>query len=339
MNVLIVGAGSFGTSIGKILAENNCAVKLYSHEKKVIGQINDSHENKKYLKGIKLPEGIEATESMESGLLGIDTIIVAVPSIYVASVISKISNNVEGKNIPIGIVTKGFIDIGGKPLLISEALKDLPIEKQTAYLYGPTNAHELANGTYSGFICASENKKIGDHFYKIFKSSQINIHQSQDIEGVQFGAAMKNIYAIFCGMVEGLESKGDKKIGYNTKSYIFSLFMDEMEELLSIFSNAKCKTISGVAFLGDLFMSCSSPYCRNRRFGHEIVSKEILSRNNWNIDKVLENTNYLPEGVYALKQLHKRKKNFKIKTPIIDLLYEIVYKKRDPKTIMEVIFK
>ena len=344
-SVGILGAGAWGTALGKVLAEKGFPVEIWSFEQGVADDINDNRRNEKYLPTVPdLPENITATTDIRKAADDKEFILIAIPSLFILSSIKNIltvPNIMEGQSV-IGIVTKGFITTSAGPRLIAATLEDyLPgfYKNNLVYISGPSHAEEVGSGKLTGLISASANAKNSIRFRELISCQTLMVYSSLDIVGVQVCAAMKNVIALAFGMLDALKGL-TPIIGDNTSSLLLAAGLSEMQILGHAVGATHAETFSSIAGVGDLDVTCRSQWGRNRRFGSEIIMKKIIEKYS-DIDDVISHMDeigYLSEGVVACKAVNTLAANKGLKLTITQSVFRILNRETDPmKTISELV--
>jgi len=332
----MIGAGAWGTAVAKVLAENGHQVQMWSYEQDVTHAINNSHENRTYLQGVMLPELIRASTNLSEVAESKDYLILAVPSLYLIETVKQMVrvSSVQEGSTPIAILTKGFIDGPGGPGLLTSAVENyLPgfYKDNLVYISGPSHAEEVARGKITGLISASKHAKYSIQFRELLRGPTLLVFSSLDIVGVQAAAALKNVVAIAFGMLDALKELNDK-FGDNTESLLLAAGLNEIQLLGNALGASHPQTFTSIAAVGDLDVTCRSIYGRNRRFGREIIHERKISHfsNLQDILQHIEQIGYLPEGVAASKHAFSIAQSRKLKTPIINAVYNILNREAEP---------
>lgn len=332
----IIGAGAWGTAIGKNLAEHGASVQMWDYNSAVVSEINGQHTNHRFLFGITLPKGVTATPDIREAASGKKFLILAVPSLYLLDTLTGIvsSPDIAGGKVVIGILTKGFLSSPKGPTLITNGILSVLPKKYSGnlvYISGPSHAEEVARGKLTGLISASLNGKNAIMFRELLQSSSIMVFPSLDIIGVQVCGAVKNVIAIAYGMLDALKELSDM-FGDNTESLLIAAGLNEIQILGKILGSTHQETFTSIAGVGDLDVTCKSKYGRNRRFGREIILDRILERYK-NIDDLISRISeigYLPEGVIASKNVEELRQSHNIRLPICETVYDILNNGKDP---------
>jgi len=336
-SVCILGAGAWGTALGKVIAEKGFPVEIWSFEKGVADDINTGHKNEKYLPGVTgLPSNLVATTDINRAAADKEFIIIAIPSLFILNTVKSIlsvPNIMEGRSL-IAVVTKGFITTDAGPRLIVATLEDyLPgfYKNNLVYISGPSHAEEVSRGRLTGLISASPNAKHSIRFRELLSGPFLMVFSSFDIVGVQVCAAMKNVIAVAFGMLDALKELSSF-VGDNTESLLLAAGLSEIQALGQAMGATHAETFSSIAGVGDLDVTCRSQWGRNRRFGREIVLNKITDKYK-NIDDLISNLSeigYLPEGAVACKAVNTLAASKNIKLRITQSVFRILNRETDP---------
>jgi len=348
--IAVLGAGAWGTAVAKVIADKGKDVVIWCLEESTRDDINQKHCNCRYLPGVTLPANLRATENIEEAAQGRNYIILATPSLYLLDTIKKILtvSSIREGDTAIAVITKGFLPSNKGPRLILETLEDyLPgfYRNSLVYIAGPSHAEEVSQGMITGLIAASENAKNSIRFRNLLKTKSLFVFSSFDVRGVQVAAAAKNVIAISFGMLDAFKSMGIIKINSNdsendnvvifgdgTESLLLAAGLNEIQSLGMAMGATHPETFTSISGIGDLDVTCRSPHGRNRRFGREMVEKNILQPYK-NLDDLLDRINeigYLPEGVVAAKYIKILAEKYKLKLPLAVGLYHILNRETEP---------
>ena len=336
--IAILGAGAWGTAIAKVIAEKGKDVLIWSFEEAVRDDINQNHRNSRYLPDVDLPEKIKATSDIEEAAEGKQFLIYAVPSLFLLDTVKKslsVNSIREGKTV-IAVITKGFLPSENGPRLILETMEDyLPgfFRQSLVYIAGPSHAEEVSRGKITGLIAASENAKNSIRYRDLLKSHRLFVYSSFDVRGVQAAAAAKNVIAIAFGMLDAIKTIGHADMfGDGTESLLLAAGLNEIQILGTTLGATHPETFTSIAGIGDLDVTCRSIYGRNRRFGKEIIEKNILEPFK-DIEDLLSRINelgYLPEGVAAAKYVSIIAEKHKLKMPVSVGMFKILNRELEP---------
>jgi len=342
--IAVIGAGAWGTTLAKVIAEKGKDVIIWSFEEDTCDDINKRHRNSRYLPGVDLPENLRASTDLLDTASGRDFLILAIPSLYLLQTAKQMleAPSIREGTTAIAVLTKGFLSTDKGSRLILETLEDyLPgfYRQSLVYIAGPSHAEEVSRGKITGFIAASENAKNSFRFRDLLKSKNLFVFSSFDVRGVQVAAAAKNVIAIAFGMLDALKLQGSVSgfegaslLGDGTESLLLAAGLNEIQTLGLAMGATHPETFTSISGIGDLDVTCRSVFGRNRRFGKEIIDKKILAPFK-DIDDLIFRINeldYLPEGVAAAKYVKVLAEKHRLKMPISTGLYRILNREIEP---------
>ncbi len=339
----VIGAGAWGSAIAKVLAECGHEVSLWANEAEVVESVNRFHRNDRFLPGVGLPETLRADGDPLAVASAKDLIILAVPSPFLMKVVRRIlsaPNIMEGESL-IAVVTKGFIPSPKGPRLILDSLEDhLPgfYRGNTVYVSGPSHAEEVARGRLTGLVAACPNPRNAIRVRGLFKGSRLLVFPSLDTTGVQVCGATKNVVAIAFGMLDAIkEDSSQDEFGDNSESLLLAAGLNEMQSLGIAMGATHPETFSSLAGVGDLDVTCRSVHGRNRRFGREIVGKDILApfRDHDELLARIGELGYLPEGAVAAKEVAILAEQLGLNLPIMGGVARILDKDIEPRVFLK----
>ena len=281
-SVGIIGGGAWGTGLAQAIARGGHSVQIWAIEEEVCNSINNEHENKLFLPGFKLSESITCSNDIIEVATDKEFLIIATPSIFLASTIKKIVNvpNIVDGSTVIASLTKGFVPSENGPKLVLETMEAvLPeIYKDcTVYVAGPSHAEEVAMGKVTGLVAASLNPKNSIKVRELLKVPGLMVYSSFDIIGVQICAAAKNVIAVVYGAMDAI-SETSSLIGDNCESLLMAAGLNEIQTLGFAMGATHAETFTSISGVGDLDVTCKSKYGRNRRFGQDIIKTDMLSK-------------------------------------------------------------
>ena len=332
----ILGGGAWGTGFAAALAHSGHTVQIWALEPDVKDSVNREHENKRYLPGIKLSSSITVSNDIVEVASGKEFLIIAAPSLYLASTLRKITgvpNIADGSTLVIAL-TKGFVPSPDGPKLILETIENiLPgiYKGNTVYVSGPSHAEEGAMSKLTGLIAASENPKNSIRAREMIKAPSLMVYSSFDVVGVQICAAAKNVIAVVYGALDAV-AEHSQIFGDNAESLLLAAGLNEIQTLGMAMGATHPETFTSIAGVGDLYVTCKSKYGRNRHFGQDMIKTDILARFS-DIDDLLANISkigYLPEGAVACKYIREIAERKNIKLTICDGLFRILNKEIRP---------
>ncbi len=312
--ISVVGAGGWGTALANLLANKGIDILLWAYEQEVVDEINSLHTNSTFLKGISLNQNIKATNLLTE-LCNFSCIFLSsVPTQHIRNVYSNFYP--QKSDLQIINVAKGIEQITYHRC--SEIFTDLGVSQDRyAILTGPSHAEEVARQIPTTVVVSSENLEFALWTQKTFTADSFRVYTSTDTVGCEFGGSLKNIIAIASGIIDGL------KFGDNTKAALITRGLAEINRLAVAFG-ANPQTMSGLAGLGDLFVTCNSPHSRNRMVG-ELIGKGRK------LNEIINSMKMIAEGIASTKSVYELSKKINIEIPIIEKVYEILYEDLEPR--------
>jgi len=309
--VAVLGGGSFGTVIANIIASNDNRVRLWLRNEERAESINRQRQNAEYLPGYILHEKREATASLAYAVRGVDVLFVAVPSSSFRAVVRELAGHVSPDCLVISL-TKG-IEPGGFRLMSEILRQEMPANPR-GVLSGPNLAGEIAAGHITGSVIASDSPGINTRIHDLLHSQSFLIYSSGDMYGVELGGALKNVYAILAGVGAALG------LGENTIGMLLTRSLAEMSRF-AVQMGANPMTFLGLAGVGDLFVTCSSPLSRNYQVGLALGRGQPL-------DDILAAMDQVAEGINTLGLLKAEADQRQVHMPLVKGLYAILYEHR-----------
>jgi glycerol-3-phosphate dehydrogenase (NAD(P)+) len=305
--VVVLGGGSFGTVLANLAASNGHHVSLWVRDSEQALRINSEGANATYHPELKLSENIQASDSLESIMKNASIVFIATPSIVFEQIIKRISKLLEDDSYVISC-TKG---IKGNPFrTLSDIIKS-NIDNTIGVLSGPNLAKEIAENKVTGSVIASSDSNLVDFVKTILSSDTFKIYSSNDMQGIELAGALKNIYAIICGLADAIE------VGENAIGLILTRSMAEMSRFAEA-KGANPITFLGLAGMGDLVATCTSKLSRNYRLGYNLGK-------GMNLKEAKEEIGQVAEGIRTLQVIRNESLELDIKMPLVESLYNIMY--------------
>jgi glycerol-3-phosphate dehydrogenase (NAD(P)+) len=312
----ILGAGGWGTALTKVVAEKGERVTLWCHGDESFRAIVENRENRIYLPGVRLPETVVATQSLDQAVAGKNLLVCALPSHVVREVISQVAPRV-GVETMILCATKGLEE--GSLKTMGELFVELfgaERKSRHAFLSGPTFASEVARGLPAAVTVAACDSTVARAVQQVFSTLNLRVYTSSDVVGVQMGGVVKNVIAIAAGISDGLE------LGQNARAALITRGLAEMTRLAERMG-ADPRTLAGLPGLGDLILTCAGDLSRNRRVGLQIAAGKSL-------EEITGSTRMIAEGVRNTRSLYALAKRLEVEMPIVDQMYEVLYAGKRP---------
>lgn len=315
--IAVIGAGSWGTALSMVLADNGHDVRLWSHNENQVEEINQHHTNKKYLPEIVLPETIVGYASLSGALAGVERIVLAVPTKAIREVLAQV-RAVQTAPLTVIHVSKGIEP--DSLLRISEMIvQEMPGEllKGVVVLSGPSHAEEVSLRHPTTVTVSSEDMSEAESAQDLFINQNFRVYTNPDVIGVEIGGALKNIIALAAGITDGLG------YGDNAKAALITRGLAEIARL-GTKMGANPLTFSGLTGIGDLIVTCTSVHSRNWRAGNLLGKGQTL-------EEVLDNMGMVVEGVRTTKAAYQLTQKYHVSMPITTALYDVLFKNCSPK--------
>ena len=306
--VSVIGGGSFGTVIANIAAENGHEVGFWMRSEEVASEVNRLHENSQYLPGYKLSESIVASHIMSESVADSQIVFVAVPSHSFREVVKNMVAHVDPDSMLVS-TTKGIE--AGAFLLMSQVLNEEAPGAKIGVLSGPNLAKEIAAKNLTGTVIASNHEDVRKAVKETLRSDFFRVYTNDDMFGVELGGSLKNIYAIIAGMAAAIG------MGYNTNSMLVTRSLTEMARFGREIG-ADPMTFLGLAGVGDLVVTCSTPLSRNYRIG-------MALGNGKSIEEAVIEVGQVAEGVNTVKLVKHKADELGVYMPLVNGLYRIIY--------------
>lgn len=317
MKIAVIGGGSWGTALARLLSRKGHDISLWVHEKEVLESIRSTRENKIYLPEVTLPEALHVSTNIEEVLTGAKWVLFVVPSHVSRGVLTQMSPHLT-PHIPIISATKG---IEQKSLmLISEVIQEVTQRDNTdriAVLSGPSFAKEIVLEHPTAVSLAATDARLAARIQTAFSTRFFKLFFSPDLTGVQLGGALKNVIALAAGGSDGLG------FGYNTKAVLMSCGLSEIARL-GVAMGADSKTFYGLSGIGDLFLTCSGAHSRNRSVGQQMGNGVPL-------DEIQKKMKMVAEGIYTTESAFALSKKHQIEMPIVREIYHVLFKGKSPR--------
>jgi len=314
INVSVIGAGSMGTAVSILLANNGHTVKMWSPFKEEVEMICKYREQTDKLSGAKIPDSVLCTNDLELSVGNVDMIVLVIPTQTIRENIKQITKYIKNDSV-IACFSKGLEQSTG--LRPSEViLQEMP-KCHAVALSGPCHAEELSKGIPSAYVAASESKEMAEFAQDVFMSGSFRVYTSLDVIGVELGGALKNIIALCAGISDGLG------FGDNTKAALMTRGMAEIIRL-GVAMGANPHTFSGLTGFGDLVVTCTSMHSRNRRAG-------ILIGQGKTVKQATDEVKMIVEGISTTVAAYELSKRRNIAMPITTEAYNVLFKGKDAR--------
>lgn len=304
--VAVIGGGSFGTALANLLAENGHKVLMWMRDAQQAEIIRTERQSPRYLKGIPIHAAVDPTTDLAQAIKP-DLLFIALPSSALREVLKPIANELNNKILV--SMTKGIE--ANTFLLMSQILQELAPQAKIGVLSGPNLAREIAEHALTATVIASEDTNVCQQVQEVLHGRTFRVYASNDRYGVELGGALKNVYAIMSGMTVALG------MGENTRATLITRALAEMTRF-AVKLGANPMTFLGLAGVGDLLVTCSSPKSRNYQVGYAIGQGLSL-------EEAVSRLGEVAEGVNTLKVLKAKSDELGIYMPLVTGLYAIIF--------------
>jgi glycerol-3-phosphate dehydrogenase (NAD(P)+) len=305
-----MGAGAWATTIANLLSTKGFDVRMWGKDRRLLHNIRTSRENKKYLSGVRLSHNLKITPSLQEAVRGADLVVLGIPIQFMRPIVRRVARYLDDNavivNLGKGIENKTFSR--GSEIIRQETKSKFPI----AVLSGPNIAQEIVKKIPSKSVISASDVRYLPWLQELFTTSYFKVFSNPDLVGVELSGALKNVIAILAGISDGLG------YGDNTKSGIITRGLSEMMQF-GIHFGANPNTFFGLAGMGDLVVTCSSPYSRNRTFG-ELIAK---GRSPKEALRMLHGR--IPEGFETSRAVFNLSQRIGISMPLSKQVYRILH--------------
>ncbi|WP_338206624.1 NAD(P)H-dependent glycerol-3-phosphate dehydrogenase [Lactobacillus juensis] len=313
--IAVLGAGSWGTVLGSMLADKGYEIVLYGNNAEVNNEVNQHHTNEHYMKNWQVNETVTATGDLNQALKGVEIVLFVLPTQAIRSVAQNVSKVLQKTNAKPLIVTatKG-IEPGSKKL-ISEILTEEIYpddEDKIVAISGPSHAESVAQKDLTAISCASTSRENAQKVQQLFSNDYFRLYTNSDLIGVEVAGAVKNVIAIAAGILVG------KHYGDDAKAALMTRGLAEITRLGVNYFGADPMTFSGLSGIGDLIVTCTSVNSRNWRCGKQLGEGKSL-------DYILQNMGQVVEGATTVKAVHELCQEKQIDMPISEAIYRVLY--------------
>jgi glycerol-3-phosphate dehydrogenase (NAD(P)+) len=314
--VAVLGAGSWGTSLAKLVAGKGYETRLWARRPEQAAAINEARENATYLAGFTLPQTLTATHDLGAALDGASLVLAVVPSHGVRRMIEEAGDALP-REAPICAAIKGIEQ--DSLMMVSQIFEDvLPPERRRmlAFLGGPSFAKEVAQDIPTAVTVAGRDRDVTARVQHALNTDRFRVYSTEDVIGVELGGALKNVVAIAAGIADGLG------FGLNTRAALITRGLAEMSRLGAKLG-ANPLTMAGLGGMGDLVLTCTGDLSRNRTVGLELGRGRRLS-------EILDGMNMVAEGVRTAKSAKELAEREGVDMPIVDEVYRVLYEDKPP---------
>ena len=315
--ITVFGMGSFGTALANVLAENGHTVLMWGKNEDSVKELNDHHQNNRYLKDVVLNSSIKATSDINEAVNFTDIYLMALPTKAMREVTSQIDGLINTKKTFIH-VAKGIENDTFKR--VSEMIEDSISEEHNGgigVLSGPSHAEEVVIKQPTTVAASSKDEKVSELIQDLFMNDYLRVYTNNDLVGVELGGALKNIIAVASGIVAGMG------YGDNAKAALMTRGLAEISRLGEK-SGADPMTFLGLGGIGDLIVTCTSTHSRNYTLGYKLGQGQTM-------DEALNEMNMVVEGIYTTNSVYHLAKQQNVDMPITNALYKVLFEDKPVK--------
>lgn len=317
----VIGAGSWGTALAQLISSNAEDVLLIPRSAEMAEAINEKKQNPKYLKDLLLRENISASISLQKAVSA-EVLILAVPTSAIRNTAQQLKENGIPPETVLISVSKGIER--GTGLRMSEIIEEILPENPIAALSGPNHAEEVSLDQPTCTVIGCRDHALAKSLQPLFTSSMFRAYTCDDIIGVEWGGAMKNIFAIAAGIAQGL------KLGDNAIAALVTRGLAEMKRVGTAFG-AQQATFSGLSGVGDLMTTCYSHHSRNHQVGLALAK-------GLTVQEAEEQLKMVAEGVRNTQSIYEQVQLKGLDAPLIHAVYSVLYQGVHPGKAIEALF-
>jgi glycerol-3-phosphate dehydrogenase (NAD(P)+) len=311
----ILGAGSWGTALGLLAANNNQPTLLWEHDPAVARQLEKDRQNERFLPGIAFPEQLQITDDLDRCISECSEIVVVVPSVAFRSVLQSIAPRLSAEQ-GLAWASKGLDQDNGQ--LLNQVAEDiLGDDFPLAVISGPSFAHEVALKKPTAVSLASNSDDLAQRLIHLLHNEHFRLYTADDLTGVCLGGSYKNVLAIAAGISDGLE------LGFNARAALITRGLAEMLRL-GLAMGGKTETFMGLAGMGDLVLTCTGDLSRNRRLGLALARGQT-------VEEILIDLGQVAEGLETARVVNKLAAKYEVELPIAEEVYRILFEKHSAK--------
>ena len=306
--VAIMGAGSWGTALALNLHRNGHEVTVWSISEEEVKMLSEEREHKSKLPGVKIPDDMIFTNSIEEAVVGKVCIVLAVPSPFTRITARKMSPFVvEGQMIV--DVAKGIEE--STLMTLSQQIEEEIPQADVAVLSGPSHAEEVGRGIPTTVVIGAKTEETANYLQNLFMNEVFRVYTSPDMLGMELGGSLKNVIALAAGIADGLG------YGDNTKAALITRGIHEISKL-GVAMGGAIESFSGLTGIGDLIVTCASVHSRNRKAGYLIGQGMTMQ-------EAMDEVKMVVEGVYSTKAAVKLGKQYGVDLPIINQVNAVLF--------------
>jgi len=306
LKVGLLGGGSWGTTVASLMTRN-VPVTIWARNSATVDEINTHHTNETYLPGAALPEALVASNDIAETVADADVVVMGIPSQSFRSVLEEVKKHIRAW-VPVISLTKG-LELDTR-MRMTEIINDVLPGHPVGVLTGPNLAREIMAGQAAASVIAMEDEIIVKELQDVFKSGLFRVYTNTDVIGCELGGVLKNIIAIAVGMGDG-QGAGD-----NTRAALITRGLSEVTRL-GVAMGGRPETFAGLAGMGDMIATCTSPQSRNRHVGIELGKGR-------NMQEIIDDMVMVAEGAKSAPAVIALAEKYGVEMPIARDVYRVV---------------
>ena len=313
----VIGSGSWGTALARVLSKNGHEVTLWSRREEESLMLREERENKSKLPGVKIPDDIICTTDLEQSVREKDILVLATASPSIRSMAKKMAPFVAEGQIIVD-VSKGIEE--STLMILTDVIEQEIPQCQAAVLSGPSHAEEVGRDIPTTVVAGAKKKETAEYIQNIFMNKVFRVYTSPDMLGIELGGALKNVIALAAGAADGLGC------GDNTKAALITRGIAEMSRL-GVAMGGHIETFNGLTGIGDLIVTCASMHSRNRRAG-------ILIGQGKTMQEAMDEVQMVVEGVYSARAAKILAEKYGIDMPIVNEVNQVLFENKTAREAM-----
>lgn len=315
--VSVIGAGSWGMAVAKVLDSNGHEVIVWSHRAEEAGRLQEKRENEAKLPGVRLSEQVQFTSDLEMAVRKRDLLILAVPSTAVRNTARKMAPCVSPGAVIVNLA-KGIEE--STLMVLTDMIEQEIPGANAAVLSGPSHAEEVGHGIPTTVVAGAKNRETAEYIQNIFMNHVFRVYTSPDMLGIELGGALKNVIALAAGVADGLGC------GDNTKAALITRGIAEMSRL-GVAMGGRIETFNGLTGIGDLIVTCASRHSRNRKAGYLIGQGRTMQ-------EAMDEVKMVVEGVYSAKAAMVLAGKYGVDMPIVEEVNKVLFENKPAREAM-----
>ncbi len=316
-NIAFLGAGSWGTALAILCANNGHKVTIWSAVEPELDMLRTNREHKDRLPGVKLPESIDIESDIKKACDEKDILVFSVASPFVRATAERIKPFIKNDQIIVN-VAKGIED--GTLLTLCGIIEEVLPNADVAVLSGPSHAEEVSKGVPTTVVVGAHSEKTATFVQDVFMAPNFRVYTSPDMIGIELGGSLKNVIALAAGILDGME------MGDNTKAALMTRGIAEIARL-GVELGAQIETFTGLSGIGDLIVTCTSIHSRNHNCGYLLGKGKTLEEAKKEINQVVEGVNTAQAAMDLANKYH-------VTMPIVEQINAILFDNKPPRQAM-----